>query len=412
MIHICYGLTDKDGRYSKFTGTSIVSVLENLPLAPVRQVTFHILHDNTLTDDNRDKFVYLVGRYGQQIKFYNVEKICPEKVAEFRNWMSRTSERKFTVATLYRLLIAQIILADIAKIIYLDSDTVVNLDISKLWNIELGEKIFAAAIETEGTKIPAKNYLPLCRDGIVADEDYFNAGVLLMNLAGLRQEEKTLSEGVKFISSKPHYKLFDQDILNYCFSKKIVKLPTDYNRFVVHSRRQRDFKIDNRILHYISSGKGFGVTFDLRDRFNKLFFDYFSKTTWFDFQMLENIFEGIKKVHDDGKNFALKISATVSGKSRIFLTTEENVEAVAKIFSLKVGEEIILADKPNALNILLEKLQGGDKILFIVLANYQQVKNILIQRGFAEDRDFIDGTNFLPTTYGLPFDTYALVKIL
>lgn len=29
MIHVCYCLHDKDGRYSKFTGTSMLSMFEN-----------------------------------------------------------------------------------------------------------------------------------------------------------------------------------------------------------------------------------------------------------------------------------------------------------------------------------------------------------------------------------------------
>ena len=31
MIHVCYGLYDKDGRYSKFTATSMLSLFENPP---------------------------------------------------------------------------------------------------------------------------------------------------------------------------------------------------------------------------------------------------------------------------------------------------------------------------------------------------------------------------------------------
>ncbi len=61
MIHVCYGLHDGDGRYSKFTGTSILSMFENATTPP-RSVTVHILHDDTLTADNRDKFSYLAGQ--------------------------------------------------------------------------------------------------------------------------------------------------------------------------------------------------------------------------------------------------------------------------------------------------------------------------------------------------------------
>ena len=51
MIHVCFGLFDKTGRYSKFTGTTICSIFANTK----SEVTTHILHDDTLTADNREK---------------------------------------------------------------------------------------------------------------------------------------------------------------------------------------------------------------------------------------------------------------------------------------------------------------------------------------------------------------------
>ena len=78
MIHVCFGLHDGDGRYSKFTGTAIASMFVNTSA----EVTVHILHDNTLTQDNRNKFVYLAKRYGQLVKFYNIEELCADKIAQ------------------------------------------------------------------------------------------------------------------------------------------------------------------------------------------------------------------------------------------------------------------------------------------------------------------------------------------
>ena len=79
FIHICFSLFDKDGRYSKFTGTAILSLFENT----TAEVTVHLLHDNTLTQDNRAKFIQLEKTYKQTIKFYNLEEICSDKIREF-----------------------------------------------------------------------------------------------------------------------------------------------------------------------------------------------------------------------------------------------------------------------------------------------------------------------------------------
>ena len=109
MIHICFGVYDKDGRYSKFTGTTI-----------------HILHDNTMSLYNYEKFVYLAGKYGQQIKFYNVEKICADKMEEIKKLFPRVDIARFTVGAMYRLVIAKVLPANINKAIYLDSDMLVK----------------------------------------------------------------------------------------------------------------------------------------------------------------------------------------------------------------------------------------------------------------------------------------------
>ncbi|MBR1807640.1 MAG: hypothetical protein IJ774_14815, partial [Selenomonadaceae bacterium] len=80
MIHVCFGMHDANGKYSKFVGTTMASIFENT----LSEVTIHILHDSTLTDDNRDKFSWLAGRYNQHVKFYNVDELCPDEMKFLR----------------------------------------------------------------------------------------------------------------------------------------------------------------------------------------------------------------------------------------------------------------------------------------------------------------------------------------
>ena len=68
MVHVSYAMTDKNGTYSKYIGTSMCSLFERTN----SWVTIHILHDDTLTEKNRDYFMELTRNYGQQIFFYNV----------------------------------------------------------------------------------------------------------------------------------------------------------------------------------------------------------------------------------------------------------------------------------------------------------------------------------------------------
>ncbi|MBR0290124.1 MAG: hypothetical protein IJQ82_14200 [Selenomonadaceae bacterium] len=40
MIHVCFVLHDKNGTYSKFTGTAMLSLLENLNTPPVNHNSY------------------------------------------------------------------------------------------------------------------------------------------------------------------------------------------------------------------------------------------------------------------------------------------------------------------------------------------------------------------------------------
>ena len=212
MIHVCFGLHDKTGRYSKFTGTAMLSLFDNT----TSEVTVHILHDNTLTQDNREKFIYLAGRYNQLVKFYNVEQLCADKISEMINLVPAIKTSRLTIGAFYRLLIPQLLPDEIDKCIYLDSDIIVNLDINELWRIELGDKPLGAIPESKASSVVFKLYgynKYLIHAGFVDYNDYFNSGVMIMNLNYFRSADKVLKDGIKFRGEHTQCNAFDQDIL-------------------------------------------------------------------------------------------------------------------------------------------------------------------------------------------------------
>ncbi|MBR1805528.1 MAG: hypothetical protein IJ774_03970, partial [Selenomonadaceae bacterium] len=84
-----------------------------------------------MTQDNRDKFIYVAGRYGQVIKFYNVDKLCADKLDEMVQLVPYVKNSRVSVGAFFRLLIPQL-MPDVDKVIYLDSDLIVNMDIAEL----------------------------------------------------------------------------------------------------------------------------------------------------------------------------------------------------------------------------------------------------------------------------------------
>ena len=313
MIHVCFGLHDASGRYSKFTGTAMLSILENL-LAPPQCVTIHILHDKTLTADNRDKFIYVAGKYEQLVKFYNVEELCADKIEEIKLFAPNILTSIFSIGCMYRLLIPQVLPEDIYKAIYLDSDMLVNLDINEFWRIELGDKPIAAVPEYKASPSSFESLTPqnyLVSSHLVRYKDYFNSGSLVMNLDYLRAHDEIITNGIKFLLDHPQCNAPDQDILNYLFSKIYLKLPAKFDRFIAHERHVSRNQIEHVIYHYTHPW----LQLDMNDIFNRLWFRYFVKTPWFNEDTIGRLYENYRQLNNELKNSMANVSAAMHALS-------------------------------------------------------------------------------------------------
>lgn len=351
MIHVCYGLYDKDGRYSKFCGTSIVSIFENTD----SDVTIHILHDDTLMLANRDKLNFIAGRYNQNIKFYNVESLIPEKIQKLKEDFPNVADSSFSIASMYRLFIPELLPSEIEKIIYLDSgDTLVNRDIKDLWNINIADK--PVAVVTEASLGINKRYIPFLKnfDGLVKDEDYFNSGVMLFNLRYIREKYNIITNGREYDFLIQHSEFCaypDQDILNYYFASKALKLPTDFNCSVRTERLINPNSIGNKIYHFNGGGMD-KIGLDTNDVFNRLYMNYFSKTPWFNVDMISRIADSIHKIYNERQNLLLHMTNLLARKKRAFFTEKNNVEALRKVFAIQPDEEVIDFNYPPPLCLL------------------------------------------------------------
>ena len=407
MIHVCFGLYDKTGQYSKFTGTAMLSLFENTN----SNVTVHILHDNTLTDDNRDKFSYVAGQYNQTVKFYNVDELCADKLKEYVNLLPVIRDSRVTVAGFYRLLIPQLFSSAPKKMIYLDSDVIVNLDISELWQIELQDKALAAVNEIETSYNPPEIALKyLVTSGLVAHEDYFCSGVLVMNLKKLCRAEEQIINGLKWRNAHPQCKNFDQDVLNYAFTKDYLKLESKFDNFVSRARKLN--KMRPSIYHYVGST----LQADINDPFNRLWFDYFGKTPWFDVTVIKRMNECIdnlsRELGQKRRNSLIKFSAVLSGKSRVFVVKGTNdIDWLKKTYSVRADEEFFVFESDESLPRLIEEMETSrDKKLFLI--RVAELINPLKEAGFVEEQDFFNHYVLFSANLLSKKDFYALLKEL
>lgn len=405
MIHVCFSIYDKAGHYSKFTGTTMLSLFENSNTPPP-STTVHILHDNTLTQDNREKFIYLAGSYGQFVKFYNVEELCADKISEMISLTPSAKTSRLSVGALYRLLIPQVLALDIDKCIYLDSDIIVNMNISDLWKIELGDKMLgvipALAISSD---IHTQDKI-VC-DGFVKPEVYFNSGVLLMNLKLLRGEEQNIMEGVRFVSEHDCLKFLDQPILNYCFALQSLHLPVHFNQFVRCARQKKE-PVLAKIYHYTAGT----MLLDMSDPFNRLWMRYFIKTPWFNEDSVGRLYEGLRKVQVELSSVMINLLAIMSGKTRVFVVRKGDVETIKKIFAVRKDEEIIIVDKYIPRQEVFESMNTsqGKKFFLIFVPDFPFVN--FEKLGFVYGRDFINGFELLSEIQGFQMNSYRLIQAM
>lgn len=359
------------------------------------------MHDDTLTQDNRDKFLELTNRYGQIVKFYNVEELCADKINSYVELVPSVKNASVSKGAFYKFLIPELLDKDIEKVIYLDSDIIVNLDINELWQIELEDHPIAAVLEIANNSEIILRLSGYVSDNIVKKENYFNSGMMIMNLKVLRDEKDNILSGIKFRGKYPKHTLFDQEIFNQCFENRTLKLPVKFNCLIKESRNNKCFSVKEEIYHYAGGKVGLGL--DISDPFNRLWWSYFIKTPWFD---VDTMYKILKSAQDS----MLKSSDVPPGKARIFIVDEAHAYQIEKNFFVQDEEEVIVVDTKSEENLqrltdLMESLRDK-KVFFIGIPN---INSSLREMRFVEGKDFFNVCGFYSPIWANRTNNYNLI---
>lgn len=236
-IHICLGIHDKDGNYSVWAGTTMQSIVENTK-API---VFHILHDDTLNEMNKNKLSLIADNSGNGIEFHHFN---PDIFGSLADSMNR-----FTIGTMFRIMLPDI-MPDLKKIIYLDSDLFVNTDIEELWNLNIDNYCLAAAQDCSTIRNWGTPYAVAA--GQTTRDRYFNAGVLCMNLDNIRKNGSLFQQVMDYLNDNPRTWLPDQDALNSIFSGETLLIDEKWNYFIDEARKNNE-KAEKKIYHYAAT---------------------------------------------------------------------------------------------------------------------------------------------------------------
>ena len=198
-------------------------------------VTVHILHDDTLTENNRQKFIRTAEKYHQYVDLVDVTRYrdkIDKKTADF-------FKESFTVGALYRLAIPEVLELD--KVIYLDCDVIVNLDICELWEAcnftDWGvgtKKYLAAVMDVVYVNLKRSDLrYSFCKLNGCNPKTYINTGVLVMNLKAFREYKNFFQISTKWLRQHLHSSpCADQDALNSLLYGSITFLDKRFNRFI------------------------------------------------------------------------------------------------------------------------------------------------------------------------------------
>ena len=174
--------------------------------------------DTGISDLSRAKLQLIATAYGRVLKF------CPLKDLRER-FHGDLDTGSFDISTMGRLFVGELLPESAERVLYLDCDTVILRSLKKLWQMPFDGAVMAAAQEPTIYR-QVREYL-----GLNADDAYYNAGVLLIDLKRWR-EEGIRDQVLRYYEKIADVSLFnDQDALNGLLKGKIRTFSPEYNFF-------------------------------------------------------------------------------------------------------------------------------------------------------------------------------------
>ncbi len=255
-----------DDVYMPFLAVTLESLIQNA--SKRYYYSIKILYTN-INEENKRK----INKYKNEnvnIEFvdlnYYIEKVKDKLYT--RDYYSKTTYFRLFIPDLY---------PQYNKAIYLDCDIIVLGDISELYNQELGDNLLAAAPDDviQTTKVFQEYAEKVV--GVSSYRNYFNAGILLMNLDEFRKfnfQEKFLYllETIKFVVAQ------DQDYLNRLCKGKVKIIDKGWDRMPIATD---NMPIENiKIIHYNLGQKPWHYD---NIQYQDYFWEYAKKTEYYDY---------------------------------------------------------------------------------------------------------------------------------
>jgi lipopolysaccharide biosynthesis glycosyltransferase len=211
VIHVAFACDDA---YAKFTAVALWSLMEHHhSTAPVH---VHVL-SGELSTASRQKLQRMQKSFPALRLHYP---LLPEAL-----WKLPVN-KKYSHHEVYARIFLAEILPQVSRVLYLDSDLLILGEWESLYRLNLGPYTFAARSERGFAPLRGHNR----RLKRHKDADYFNVGVLLIDLDQWRSERITASL-IELIQAKGPFDFPEQDALNIIIDGNYYPLEPSWNRF-------------------------------------------------------------------------------------------------------------------------------------------------------------------------------------
>ncbi len=367
--------------YCKYAGVTMLSILEHTA-SPVR---FHILHDGTLSQENREKLNAIVAAYPAASLEYHVVDMSQLAAKE-------ETYRRLSIGPLFRLRMFDALPRDLKRVIQLDADLVVNLDLAELWNLDLQGNMLAACVDTSTSR------KVICEKGLVAYDEYINVGVVLWDVAALQRENIDLyRESNAFFRRVPDVRLPDEEAVNVIFHGRIKHLDERYNYLSIHTKTKHD-RLEEKIYHFAADVPRTNGHFMV----DRLFEACLRKTPWWTPEFVERVKNADAERKAKRAWLRERIpQASQSWRKRVFWGIGGSIHPfIMDRFDLRPDDVFVDSDQRKwgtqhlghevkNPSVLQEALKERPAI-FVTIYRYHEVRETLLQMGYRENEDFFD----------------------
>ena len=216
-------LYSSDDNYAQHMGVSIYSLLRHN--AEFENIRLYVI-DNDISPENRDKLREMVSRFSNAEIMFLPFLEWKEKLRLNMSW-------GISISSYARLFVGEMLPETVDRVLYADCDMIVCEPLRELWNTPLDGKVLAAV--QDGISADTKAAV-----GLQAGMRYFNAGLLLIDLAEWRAR-KMGERCMSFIDGHGgnvvHH---DQGVLNGVLMGDYVNLPIKDNLMTIHYMLSRE----------------------------------------------------------------------------------------------------------------------------------------------------------------------------